>query len=52
MTVAMYSYRTLWNAFKLLAAGASADERTALFSGTAAKAYCIQMPASKVCKHV
>ena len=45
---AMYSYRTLWNAFKLLSAGASADERTALFSGTAAKAYRVQMPASKV----
>ena len=49
---AMYSYRTLWNAFKLLAVGASADDRTALFSDTAAKAYCIPMPASKVGKHV
>ena len=49
---AMYSYRTLWNAFKLLAAEASADERTALFSGTAAKAYRVPMPASKVSEHV
>ena len=38
---AMYSYRTLWNAFKRLAEGASADERTALFSGTAARTYRI-----------
>jgi predicted TIM-barrel fold metal-dependent hydrolase len=29
------SYRTLWNAFKRIAAGYSASERTALFSGTA-----------------
>ena len=36
---AMYSYRTLWNAFKRLAAGASSEERAALFSGTATKAY-------------
>jgi len=36
---AMYSYRTLWNAFKRLTAGASAGERTALFSGTAARTY-------------
>jgi len=32
-------YATLWNAFKLIAAGASADEKTALFSGTAARVY-------------
>jgi L-fuconolactonase len=32
-------YATLWNAFKLLAAGASADEKAALFSGTAARVY-------------
>ena len=49
---AMFSYRTLWNAFKLLAAEASLDERTALFSGTAAKAYRVPMPASKVSEHV
>ena len=48
---AMFSYRTLWNTFKLLASGLSADERTALFSGTAARAYRIQMPASKVGEH-
>jgi predicted TIM-barrel fold metal-dependent hydrolase len=28
-------YAVLWNAFKLMAAGASAAEKTALFSGTA-----------------
>lgn len=33
------SYRTLWNAFKLLAQGCSAEERTALFSGTARDFY-------------
>ena len=34
-----YAYATVWNAFKRLAAGASADERTALFSGTARQVY-------------
>jgi L-fuconolactonase len=32
-------YATLWNAFKRLAAGASPEEKTALFSGTARRAY-------------
>jgi predicted TIM-barrel fold metal-dependent hydrolase len=32
-------YATLWNAFKRIAAGASADEKLALFSGTARRAY-------------
>jgi predicted TIM-barrel fold metal-dependent hydrolase len=32
-------YPTLWNAFKRLAAGASADEKAALFSQTAARVY-------------
>lgn len=36
-------YATLWNAFKLVAAGASADEKTALFSGTAARVYRLAM---------
>lgn len=36
-------YGTLWNAFKRLAAGASAEEKTALFSGTAAKAYRLEL---------
>lgn len=35
----MFSYAVLWNAFKRLAAGASATDRTALFSGTAARVY-------------
>jgi predicted TIM-barrel fold metal-dependent hydrolase len=33
------SYQVLWNAFKRIAAGHSADEKTALFSGTAKRAY-------------
>jgi len=33
------SYTTLWNAFKRLSAGCSADDKTALFSGTASKVY-------------
>jgi predicted TIM-barrel fold metal-dependent hydrolase len=32
-------YDVLWNAFKVFAKGYSADEKTALFSGTAAKVY-------------
>jgi predicted TIM-barrel fold metal-dependent hydrolase len=32
-------YATLWNAFKRIAACASADEKLALFSGTARRAY-------------
>ncbi|UPY37982.1 amidohydrolase family protein [Sediminicoccus sp. KRV36] len=35
----MCSYPVLWNAFKRLATAASASERTALFSGTAARVY-------------
>lgn len=41
---AMYSYRTLWNAFKRLAEGASLSERHALFAGTAAKFYRVPDP--------
>ena len=33
------SYPVLWNAFKRLAAGYSADEKTALFSGSASRFY-------------
>ncbi len=33
------SYAALWNAFKRIAAGASPDEKLALFSGTARRAY-------------
>jgi L-fuconolactonase len=35
----MCGYAALWNAFKRLSSGASADEKTALFSGTAARTY-------------
>ena len=38
------TYDILWNAFKHLAAGASASEKTALFSGTAAKVYRVDLP--------
>jgi L-fuconolactonase len=33
------SYQVLWNTFKRIAAGYSADEKTALLRGAAAKAY-------------
>jgi predicted TIM-barrel fold metal-dependent hydrolase len=33
------SYRTLWNAFKKIAAAFSADEKNALFRGTAMRVY-------------
>jgi len=36
------SYPVLWNAFKRLAAGVSADEKTALFSGTARRVYRLE----------
>lgn len=49
---AMYSYRTVWNVFKRLAAGASAPERAALFSGTAAATYRLPMPPHAVVAHV
>ncbi len=35
------TYPALWNAFKRIAAGCSAQEKTALFSGTAARVYRI-----------
>jgi L-fuconolactonase len=36
------SYRTLWNALKRFAAGASASEKAALFSGTARRVYRLE----------
>lgn len=39
----MFSYHVLWNAFKRMAAGASPDERTALFSGTACRVYRLSL---------
>jgi predicted TIM-barrel fold metal-dependent hydrolase len=32
-------YNALWNAFKRMVAGASPDEKRALFAGTAARVY-------------
>ena len=40
---AMYSYRTLWNAFKRITAGLSASERKALFHGTASTTYGLSL---------
>ncbi|MEI7932473.1 MAG: amidohydrolase family protein, partial [Alphaproteobacteria bacterium] len=37
-------YATLWNAFKRIAAGCSAGEKTALFSGTAIRTYRLELP--------
>ncbi len=44
------SYRTLWNAFKRIAAkaGLSASEKAHAFSGTAARAYRLTLPANPV----
>jgi L-fuconolactonase len=39
----MCSYPVLWNAFKRIAANCSADEKTALFSGTAGRFYSIAL---------
>ncbi|WP_156256868.1 amidohydrolase family protein, partial [Sandarakinorhabdus oryzae] len=36
-------YRTLWNAFKLVSAHYSEDEKTALFSGTATRVYRLSL---------
>ncbi len=36
-------YATLWNTFKRLAAGASPEQRSALFSGTAARTYTLDI---------
>ena len=37
------SYQVCWNAFKCLAAGASADEKHDLFAGAAARAYRMKL---------
>ena len=37
-------YTELWNAFKRITAGASATEKTALYSGTAARVYKMIVP--------
>lgn len=37
------TYDVLWNAFKVLAKGASAEEKTALFSGTASDIYNLDL---------
>jgi len=37
-------YTELWNAFKHLTTGASADEKKALYSGTAARVYRLRAP--------
>lgn len=42
----MYGYGAMWNAFKWLTAGASTDERGALFAGTALRIY--HLPAEAI----
>lgn len=37
------SYAVFWNVFKRLAAGASQEEKTALFSGTATRIYKLEI---------
>ena len=37
------TYDVLWNAFKVLAKGAGAEEKTALFSGTASRVYRLDL---------
>jgi predicted TIM-barrel fold metal-dependent hydrolase len=37
-------YKALWNAFKRIVAGASREEKLALFCGTAARAYRLDIP--------
>jgi predicted TIM-barrel fold metal-dependent hydrolase len=37
-------YKALWNAFKRIAAGASPDEKRALFADTASRAYRLEHP--------
>ena len=41
---ASYSYAVFWNACKRLAQGASAAEKQALFSGSAARFYRLALP--------
>jgi L-fuconolactonase len=41
---AMFSYQVLWNAYKRITAGATANEKAALFHDTAARVYRIQEP--------
>jgi predicted TIM-barrel fold metal-dependent hydrolase len=38
-----YGYAAFWNACKILAKGASATDKTALFSGTAARFYRLEI---------
>jgi predicted TIM-barrel fold metal-dependent hydrolase len=38
------SYAVLWNAFKRIAAGYSAQEKAALFADTAARFYRLELP--------
>jgi predicted TIM-barrel fold metal-dependent hydrolase len=38
-----YGYAAFWNACKILAKSASAAEKTALFSGTAARFYRLEV---------
>jgi len=37
------TYATLWNAFKRIAAGASAEDKAELFAGTATRVYRLEL---------
>jgi hypothetical protein len=42
------TYRTLWNAFKIIASGYSAEQKAALFHDTAVRTYKIGQPRSQI----
>ena len=44
----MFSYAVLWNAFKRMATGASADEKAALFGRSAARFYRLPEPVQRL----
>jgi predicted TIM-barrel fold metal-dependent hydrolase len=44
----MFSYAVLWNAFKRMAAGASANEKADLFGRTAARFYRLHGPIQRL----
>ena len=46
------SYAVLWNAFKKIAAGFTADEKAQLFRRTAAEVYRLKLPALSSCRFV
>jgi predicted TIM-barrel fold metal-dependent hydrolase len=43
-----FSYPVMWNAFKKLVQHCSEDEKTRLFSGTAAEVYRLALPTPRI----